>query len=317
MKKTFFSLTLCLLASLCAEAQQLQLKYADFDQWITRDVKESKIIGGATKTLYEVGPAGKWAGSVPYVNQGGSPWANSNVMAKVAGVVKTNTSVYRERRGSGYCARMVTHVEGVKVLGLVNIHVLAAGSIYVGAMIEPITSSSNPMGKLDYGIPFTARPKALQFDYKVKLSGKSDRIRRTGFSPVKNIPGMDMPAVICLLQKRWEDSEGNIYAKRIGTAKHYFTKDSEWVNGAKFTIHYGDITGESYYKSYMNLFQGGDDQKYALNSKGKIVPVREIEWADANDTPTHLCLQFASSHGGAYIGAEGTTFWIDNVKFVY
>ena len=108
MKKTFFSLTLCLLASLCAEAQQLQLKYADFDQWITRDVKESKIIGGATKTLYEVGPAGKWAGSVPYVNQGGSPWANSNVMAKVAGVVKTNTSVYRERRGSGYCARMVS-----------------------------------------------------------------------------------------------------------------------------------------------------------------------------------------------------------------
>ena len=316
MKRTSLIL-LALVSVFSLNAQQLQLKYSNFDQWITRDIKESKIIGGTTRTLYEVGPSGTWNGSVPYVNQGGSPWANSNIMAKVAGVTKSNVSVYREKRGSGYCARMTTHVVGIKVLGLVNVHVLAAGSIYLGNMMEPITSSSNPMRYLDYGIPFTARPSAVQFDYKVKLSGKSGRIRQTGFSPIKSVAGDDHPSFILLLQKRWEDSEGNIYAKRIGTAIHYFTKDSDWVNGAKFTIHYGDITGESYYKSYMNLFQGGDDQKYALNSKGKMVPVREVEWGDANDAPTHLCLQFASSHGGAYIGAEGTTLWLDNVKLVY
>lgn len=318
MKRSSLILLAFVVFPFAANAQSVQLKYSNFDNWITRDIKESKIIGGATKTIYEIGPSGTWNGAVPYVNQGGSPWANSNIMAKVAGVTKSNISVFREKRGNGYCARMTTHVVGVKVLGLVNVHVLAAGSIYVGNMMEPITSSSNPMRYLDYGIPFTVKPSSIQFDYKVKLSGKSDRIRQTGFSPVKTIPGMDHPSFILLLQKRWEDSEGNIYAKRIGTAIQYFTKETaNWVNGAKFKIYYGDITGESYYKPYMNLFQGGDDQKYALNSKGKMVPVREIEWGDANDTPTHLCLQFASSHGGAYIGAEGTTLWLDNVKFNY
>lgn len=316
MKRTHCFLVLQLFAFLAAHAQQ-QLKYSDFNQWITRDVKESKIIGGATKTLYEIGPTGTWDGKLPYVNQGGSPWGTSNVMAKVAGVVKTNSSVFREKRGDGYCAKLVSHIEGVKVLGLVNIHVFAAGSVFVGQMVEPITSSKNPMGKLDYGIPFTSKPKALQFDYKIKLSGKSDRIRQTGFSPVKTIEGMDMPDVICLLQKRWEDSEGNIYAKRVGTLIHHFNKDTEWVNAAQFTIHYGDITGESFYQDYMGLFQGGDDQKYAMNSRGKVVPIREIEWAGASEQPTHLCLQFASSFGGAYIGAVGTTMWLDNVKFVY
>lgn len=317
MRRTLLSLAL--IAGLSqAVAQSIQLKYSNFDNWITRDVTESKIIGGATKTLYEIGPAGTWSGDVPYVNQGGSPWANSNIMARVAGVTKTNISVYREKRGSGYCARMTTHVVGIKVLGLVNIHVMAAGSIYLGNMMEPITSSRNPMHYLDYGIPFTARPSALQFDYKVKLSERPDRVRQTGFSPVKTVAGKDHPAVILLLQKRWEDAAGNIYAKRIGTAIQRFSKDTgDWVNGAKLHVYYGDITGSSYYRPYMNLFQGGDDQKYALNSKGKMVPVREVEWGDANDTPTHLCIQFASSHGGAYVGAEGTTLWVDNVKLIY
>ena len=309
--------TLLLACGLCGSAQHLQLKYSNFDNWITRNIRESRIIGGATKTLYEIGPTCTLDGEVQYVNQGGSPWATSNIMAKVAGIVKTNTSVYREKRGQGYCAKLVTHVEGVKVLGLVNIHVLAAGSVYAGAMVEPITSSSNPMRWLDYGIAVTDRPKAVQFDYKVKLSGKSDRIRQTGFSPVKTIEGADMPVVVCLLQKRWEDENGTIYARRIGTMIHRFNKDTDWKDGVKFTIHYGDITGEPFFRDYMNLFQKADEQKYAMNSKGRMVPVREVEWGDASETPTHLCLQFASSYGGAYVGAEGTTFWVDNVRLVY
>ena len=48
--------------------------------------------------LYELGPTDTIIGNIAYTNRGGSPWANSNVMAKVAGVVKTNTSVFPERR---------------------------------------------------------------------------------------------------------------------------------------------------------------------------------------------------------------------------
>ena len=314
--KYIFLVISCLIAT--SLSAQTQFKYSDFDSWLVRTVKESAIIGGATKTLYEVGPSMTWEKNTPFTNQGGSPWANSNIMARVAGVVKTNLSVFREKRGSGYCARMTTHVEGVKVLGLVNIHVMAAGSIYLGKMLEPITSSKNPFHYLDYGVPYTEKPKAIQIDYKVKLSDQPNRVRQTGLSAVKTVPGKDMPGMVVLLQRRWEDEKGNIYARRIGTVFHRFNKTTaDWVNGAHFEIHYGDITGESYYKPYMNLFQGGEDQKYAINSRGKCVPVTEVEWGTPDETPTHLCVQFASSFGSAFVGSEGTTLWLDNFKLVY
>ena len=56
---------------------------------------------------------------------------------------------------------------------------------------------------------------------------------------------------------------------------------------------------------------------YARNSKGKSVSVVETGWAKADECPTHMALQFASSHGGAYIGTPGNTLWVDNVKLVY
>lgn len=307
--------TCFLAATSVVAAAQSQFKYSDFDSWATRTVKESKIIGGAMKTLQEIGPNITWPQNQPYVNQGGSPWANSNIMAKVAGVVKTNQSVYREKRGNGYCVRMTTHVEGVKVLGIVNIHVMAAGSVYLGQMLEPITGSKNPFHYLDYGVAYSERPRAIQFDYKVQLSDEPNRVRQTGFSPVKTVPGKDLPGLVLLLQRRWEDEKGNIYAHRIGSIFHRFSKNEpEWVNGAQFEVHYGDITGESYYKPEMNLQQG---EKYALNSRGKNVPVTEVDWGTADETPTHICLQFVSSFGTAYVGSEGTTLWLDNFKLVY
>ena len=292
------------------------IKYGNFDQWIVRNIKESAIIGGNTKTLYEVGPNAVWNNAKAYTNQGGAPWATSNVMAKVAGITKTNTSVYREKRGNGYCACLKTHIEKCVVLGMVNIKVLAAGSLWLGSALEPVTSTSNPMSKLSAGMPLNRRPKAVCFDYKVQLSGQPNRIRETGFSRVTKVAGMDMPDVICILQKRWEDSNGNIYAKRVGTMVHRFSKNTGWVNNAQFPIEYGDITKKSGYHSYMGLIDG-DDTKYCINSKGKNVPIHEVGWADADETPTHIILQFDSSYGGAYVGSVGTTLWVDNVRLVY
>ena len=56
---------------------------------------------------------------------------------------------------------------------------------------------------------------------------------------------------------------------------------------------------------------------FTINSKGKSVRVKEVGWAAPNEAPTHLILQFASSHGGAYIGTPGNSLWVDNVKLVY
>lgn len=82
------------------------------------------------------------------------------------------------------------------------------------------------------GIPFTERPSAIQFDYKVKMSDRENRIRATGFSKITDVPGKDFPAVILLLQKRWEDAKGNVYAKRIGTMVNYYYHSTDWKNGS-------------------------------------------------------------------------------------
>ena len=59
------------------------------------------------------------------------------------------------------------------------------------------------------------------------------------------------------------------------------------------------------------------EERSALNSRGESVPIQEIGWAEEDEMPTHLILQFTSSHGGAYIGSPGNTMWIDNVELIY
>lgn len=298
-----------------AQEKVVPVKYGDMDQWITRKVHESGIIGGNTKLLYEIGPTQEIDGNKPYKNMGGSPWGTSNVMAKVVGIVKTNTSVYKDKRGDGYCARLETHIESVKVLGMVNITVLAAGSIYLGDMQEPITGTKNAEKNINWGVPFTLRPKAVRYDYKVKMSGEKDRIRLTGFSKKGLVAGQDCAITVFLLQKRTEDAEGNVTAKRVGTMVMKYDKDSDgWVNDATYEVLYGDITK---HPSYNAETMGLRAKDYTRNSKGESVLIRETGWAEAGATPTHMMLQFSSSHGGAFVGSPGNTLWVDNVELVY
>ena len=289
--------------------------YGDMDNWIVREIHESGIIGGNTKWLYELGPSDTIVGNTAFRNMGGSPWATSNVMAKVAGVVKTNTSVFPEKRGDGMCARMETRYESVKVFGLVDIEVIAAGSVFLGTVHEPIKGTKNPQAMLQSGVPFSKKPKALRFDYKVKAAPEKNRVRGTGFSRKSTVAGQDSLAVILLLQKRWEDEEGNVYSKRVGTMVQRYTESTpDWVNDATYPILYGNITSKPEYKPYMRIQV---EERYTLNSKGKSVPIQEVGWAEPGEAPTHMVLQFTSSHGGAYIGSPGNTFWIDNVELIY
>lgn len=314
-RNKYLLVILCLFSSLGALAQEEDIKFGDFESWITRSIKESALVGGNTRTLYEIGPAGTFDGARAYTNQGGSPWATSNVYAKVAGITKTNVSVYPDKHGSGQCAKLTTQIVNAKAIGVINISVLATGSIFLGKLLEPITGSSNPMSKMSIGIPFTKRPKAVKFDYKFQ-SPSTERIRETGFSKRTKVKGKDMAQVTLLLQKRWEDADGGIHALRVGTMRQRFSKNTDWKEGQSFTINYGNITSENYYRDWMNLVSGSESF-YALNSKGQNVPIQEEGWADPGETPTHLILKFDSSHGGAYIGTVGNTLWVDNVRLVY
>ena len=310
-------MSLCLTCTMGAQSAEkiVPIKYGNMDNWVIRNIKESGIIGGNKKVVYAVGPSMTINGNIPYTNKGGSPWGTSNVLAHVSGIYKTNNSVYRDKHENGHCAKLVTHIEKVKVLGLINIKVLAAGSLFLGDVREPITGTKDGPKAINWGIPFTHRPKAVRFDYKTLLPNSATRIKQNGFSSASKVAGRDNAVAILYLQKRHEDAHGNITAKRVGTMVVKYSKSTNgWVNDATYTIHYGDIRHMAGYNASLMGLRNCD---YARNSKGKSVIIKETGWASANETPTHLILQFSSSHGGAYIGTPGNTLWIDNVSLVY
>ncbi|MCH5216641.1 MAG: PCMD domain-containing protein [Muribaculaceae bacterium] len=301
------------------QGQELRLekiKFGDMNQWVTREIKESIIIGGNTKKLYEIAPNMEYNGARAYINMGGSPWASSNVYAKVAGIVKTSNAVWREERSPGdYCCKMETVMENVKALGVINMDVMVSGSIFLGVVFEPISSTRSPYSKMEMGIPYTKRPDYLVYDYKVYVPADGQRVYSSGLGPKKKLPGQDYAEVYVLLQKRWEDADGNLHAYRVGTGRERYARTcKEWQNGHKLEIHYGDITNKPFYKAFMGLIPE-ERAYYARNSKGKMVPVVEEGWANPDEIPTHVQVMASSGCGVAFEGTEGMALWIDNIAF--
>ena len=94
------SLLAAILFTVSAGAQQSVVDainaYGTFDSWSMREVKESGLIGGATKTLYEFygDQETVFTGKTPFCAPEGYLWRTNNVLAVVAGVVKTNNYIY-------------------------------------------------------------------------------------------------------------------------------------------------------------------------------------------------------------------------------
>lgn len=323
MRRTTLSVLIALFNLLCFEVSYAQDSIVrmindggKFDSWCVREIEESALIGGQTKYLYEFfgSPADTLkTGKQPFSAPDGYLWRTNNVLAVVAGIVKTNNTVYPEKRGDGYCARIETHIENVKALGVVNMDVTCQGALLVGSLPEPIRDTKSPMSKVFYGLPFNGRPRALQLDYKADVGNET--IRGTGFSKLKPMGYPDYAQIIVILQKRWEDADGNVHALRVGTGIERITRDvPEWVNGHKVIVHYGDITAEPYFKEYMGLNNDPETAFHALNSRGENVVVSEDGWADADAEPNHMIIHFISSCGKAFYGGVGNTLWVDNVS---
>lgn len=315
----FYISLLLLIISLPAMAQHREaIPFADFEHWVTRHIKESPILGGKERTLYAIAPDSVIDGAIAYRNIGGSPWATSNAYANVVGIKKASCTVTPEKReNEGLCARLESKLEVVRVLGMIDIEVLISGSIYLGELYEPIRSVNSPYSKMTMGIPFTKHPKKLVFDYNLKMSDNGNRIYSTGLSPKKVVQGPDSAEVYILLQHRWEDEKGNVYAHRVGTGRERFTQSTDgWVNGYSINVNYGDISTQPYFQPYMDLLHG--KRSYScINSKGKIVPVEEIGWGAPDEEVTHMLVMASSGCGTAFVGAEGTILLIDNIYLEY
>ena len=303
-------------AILCAQQTEL-VGYGDFEHFTVRHITESKMLGGDRKTLYVIGPTDTLSGNEPYEYGKETPWSSSNAYANVMGIAKGSNTMFPEYRGNGHCVRMDVMLETVHVFGVVDISVVVSGSIFLGRTLEPIRSTNDPYGKIDMGIPFTRKPKALMFDYKARISDRNIITQSNGFR-LKEHSGKDAAMVFVYLQKRWEDEDGNVYAKRIGTGYRLIDKTvSAWHNGYQLPIRYGDITSESWYKPCMGLMPEESTPYCCENSRGEMVEIREVGWGAPDETPTHVIVMFSSSIQQAFWGTIGNSLWVDNVKFVY
>ena len=307
---------LLLLVSQLAFGQHYEkVPFGDFEQWTVRYVTESKIIGGQEKVLYVIGPTDTIHSNDIY-DYKNTIWSTSNAFAKVMGVVKTSNNVTPDRGPSGTSAKLATEFACCKVAGLVNIKVLAAGSIYWGKMLEPVTGVSDPFAYIDWGIPFTKRPKALVLNYKANIPNTGKLVKGTT-TRTTEFDGYDPAEILFVLQYRWEDGKGNIHAKRVGTVIYHIDKSSNgWMKDFRIPVIYGDARKAANFQHYMGLLSG-DRTMYAINSKGKKKPILEEAWADANCPVTHAIMWLSSGSCGAFMGALDNVLWVDEVRLEY
>lgn len=300
-----------------ARAERVEpVPFGDMEQWTVRYIKESRLLGGKTKTLYCLAPTDtiRENGAYTYSGTYACPWSTSNAYADVIGIEKAACTASPEKReDGGTCCRLDCSMLEVRVMGMIDIEVLAAGTLFTGSTLEPITTAKDPYKNINFGVPFTGRPIALQFDYKCLISPENWVWYAKGMSKPKKQEGHDEAEAYLYLQHRWEDAEGNIHAVRVGTAYERFSKSQTvWQNGHRVPVHYGDITHESWYKDYM----GFNTMERALNSKGKMVPIQEDGW-DAAAEPTHIVIMLTAGKYEAFVGHAGNVLWVDNVGLVY
>ena len=304
MEKVEAIVAALLLAASPAFAQRIEpVPFGDFEQWTRREIKESGILGGNVRTVYVIGPEETIRGNIPY-DYSRTIWASSNAYARVAGITKTSVTVEPAQGPDGLCARLTTRFAECKVAGVVNISVLATGSIYWGKMLEPVTGVKDPFSMMDWGIPFTGKPSALLLDICTELPNTGKLVRGTTFSH-KEFPGEDPCQIMLLLQHRWEDADGNIHALRVGTAIRRIGQSTDgWVQDMRIPVVYGE---------HVNL----SSTLYAVNSRGERKPILEEGWADEKTPVTHAILQISAGSCGAFTGALGNTLYVDNIRLEY
>lgn len=312
--KRLWIVCLCIVSTLLhAERRVETIAYGDMDQWQVRYIKESKLLGGKTKTLYALAPTDTIRKNLAYTPAESNPWGCSATYAKFMGIeTGIEGSVVPERRGYGYCCKMqnvLTHVN------IGDIYAMVSGTIYMGTALEPlgILAKSKPYTAIDFGVPFTKHPVALMLDYKATISD-ADSLITTEHNRPEIVTGHDCAVIYIYLQHRWEDSEtGKIYARRVGTAYERICETiPEWVNNHEIPIRWGNITTSSEFQDYEGLNRV---DMMTRNSAGKMVRIEEVGWSI--DEPTHIIMYISASNAGVFRAYEGNTLWVDNLRFVY
>ncbi len=286
-------LILFLLVALVTQAQERieMIPYGDFESWTEKQIKESALIGGQTKTLYKIGGS----------------WSSSNAHARALGVDKVSVSVTPERRGEGYCCRMESTLESVKAIGI-DFKALATGSIYTGKLLDVVglKQSSDPNSAIDMGVPFTGRPSALILDYKALIQDRT-AVYAPAKTKVKEVAGHDKGHITLILQHRWEEN-GHVYAYRVGTAEQSIDQTTDWQNDFRVPVVYGE--------GGKQLHRLSNNRHKTHNSHGEMVCIEEVGFRE-DMAPTHLIVQISAGSMPPFTGCPGNIVWCDNIRLAY
>jgi hypothetical protein len=286
----FTLITMLFLAATVSAQERVEI-LSDFEQWKERQITESALIGGKTKTLYKMGRG----------------WDCSNAHAKAFGIDKVSVSVTPEKRGEGTCCRMESTLETVSAIGI-DFKALATGSIFTGKMIDVVgmKQSSDPNSAIDMGIPFSGRPSALILDYKALIQNQT-AVYVPAKTHVKAVDGRDAGQITLILQHRWEEN-GHVYAYRVGTAVQYINQTTDWQNDFRLPIVYGEAGKAS--KELSN------NRHKTHNSKGQMVCIEEVD-CRGDLAPTHIIVQISAGSMAPFTGCPGNTMWVDNIRLAY
>lgn len=292
------------------------IPFGDFEHWTVRYIKESRLMGGKTKILYAVAPTDTIRGNIPFTyGLNGNPWSVSNAYARVLGIDKASGTTTPERRGDGWCARLDCKLDSVVVARIIDLKVLVAGTLFTGRTLEPISmkATGEPYSAIDMGVPYTRHPKALMLDLKAYIEESDEITYAKAVANPKIKKGRDCAEVYVLLQHRWEDADGKIHARRVATAyERFYHSIPEWDNDHVIPFRWGDLTQQKDCKSYERL---NAIQFQALNSRSEMTRVVEESWGLEN--PTHMIIMITSGSYEAFVGHDGNTLWVDNIRLVY
>lgn len=228
--------------------------------------------------LYNGGFENWWMdGKVAYANeQGVSYWDTSNQGAASFG--GSNTTQTTEVVHSGNSAAMLQSKYIVIKF--------AAASLYTGTFGELVGTSG---AKLNWGVPFTARPTAL----KGWMQYAPGSINRTGNDLPDGTPG------------KGESDRCGMYCALLSEELHVDNTDMStfpnWETDSR-VIAYGELPWE---------------QNVHSNGEWKEVNI-PLEYRDLNRKPTHLLVVFSASKYGDYFhGSDTSVLYVDDFSLEY
>lgn len=239
-----------------------QIEHSDFNTWYQTD-------GG----FYE-----------PGADAATTAWGTGNAGTQILNILATTPL---ELSDNNLAVRMETMDNG-PVAGAFGTPI-SAGSVFTGKFDKDKIDPSNPQAAIEFGTPFTGRPKKIKLKYQyspgIENKDKDGNI----------LPQGDKCDIYLLLEVRSVDK-----VERLATAWYRNGDEQVELNEIELDLIYGplDDTYPDYMKPDNGLFVNPETSKFIL--------------------PSHLTFVASSSFDGAnFAGAIGSTLIVDDVVMVY